>query len=84
MEHNNCGEGLDQCQFTDTITYEIKDKDGNVVDRTTYERLVPITYYHAMALKYLRIERNVTGGAQTFLDILSAGDPITALGKQSQ
>lgn len=74
-EHQSpCGEGLEECKFTDKLVFEIIDnKTGQVVDRVVYERLLPISYNESMLMKYLRMLRNAEGGAKTYLDILGAG-----------
>jgi hypothetical protein len=70
--------GADQCPlpdgcYTDRVTYEIIGVDGAVVDKTVYERLVPVSYADAMVLKYIRLIRNTEGGAKAFMSVLKAG-----------
>ena len=82
--NQNCSAGLNECQFTDKVVYEIIDRNGVVVDRTTYERLVPLTYTEAMAHKYVRMLRHTEGGVKSFLDIITEGSATRVLGKQQR
>ena len=58
--------------YVDRVTYEILDSQGVVVDKTVYERNVPIPYTDAIALKYMRMVRHTEGGAKVFLKVLGA------------
>lgn len=76
--------GADQCPtpdgcYTDRTTYEILNADGQVVDKTVYDRLVPLSYTDAIVLKYVRMLRNTEGGAKAFLDILATGGDSKAV-----
>ena len=67
--------------YTDRLIYEIIGPDGAVVDRTVYERNVGLSYNEAMALKYVRMLRNIQGGAKSFFDVLQHGTASEAAKK---
>ena len=75
MTDHNCQEGLDQCQFTSEITYTIKDKDGNEVEKTTYQNNIELTYAEAVAMKYLHFDGSKAG----FIRARAAGGMVKAL-----
>lgn len=55
--------------FTDQLSYTIYDKNGVVIDKTTYDRKVGITFREAMYLKYIRVARCLGKDAQTFVEV---------------
>ncbi len=66
---DKCTEGLDECKFITKISYEISDNEtGKVVDVTTYENLIPLTYLNALVAKYAHMERLYCGSTERFKD----------------
>ena len=75
MGEEQCTDGLDECKFTTSIVYTIKDENGNAVETTTYENNIAMTYDQAVALKYLHFG----AGRTAYLKVNEAGGLIKAL-----
>lgn len=64
--------------YVDRITYEILDVEGTVVDKTVYDRLLPISYEDAMLLKYARMIPLSKGSARTAIKLMETNNNIKA------